>query len=147
MADTMSHKSLKFVLLTPSKKLVETETSEVCIPAYLGEMGILPSHEAAVLQLGYGVLSYVDGGERHYFAIEAGVAEVCDNVVTVLADCAEPASAVDAERARKSLVRAQERRRGLTAAELVDMERADKAEARANARLDALARLSISDRK
>jgi F-type H+-transporting ATPase subunit epsilon len=147
MADTTSQRSLKFVLLTPSKKLVDSEASEVCVPAYLGDMGVLPGHAPMVVQLGFGVLSYVRGGERQFFAVESGVAEIRDNVVTVLADCAEPAASVDVDRARKALTRAQERRRGGTAAEQVDMERADKAEARAQARLDAAARLSLTVRK
>ncbi len=145
MADMTSVHKMKLVLLTPSKKLFEVETSELCLPAQNGDMGVLPAHEPYVAQLGYGVLTYVAEGKTHHFAVEAGIAEIKENVVTVLADSAEEASTVDLDRARKALARAQDRRRGVTSG--IDMTRAEKAEYRATARIDAAMRLNFMKQK
>jgi F-type H+-transporting ATPase subunit epsilon len=145
MADTTSGSKIKLVLLTPVKKMFEVETSELCLPACGGELGVLPGHESYVAQLGYGVLTYVLDGKTFYYAVEAGMAEISNNVVTVLADSAEEAASIDLERAQKALARAQERRKGISAE--VDMIRAEKAEHRAMARIDAAMLYSLLKKK
>ncbi len=145
MSDVSSAQKIKFVLLTPSKKLFEGEATELCLPAFKGALGVLPNHESYVTQLGYGVLTCAVQGKVHYFAVESGMAEINNNVVTVLADSAEEASAIDLERAQKALARAQERRKGLT--EGIDMTRAEKAEYRAMARVDAATLMNLVKQK
>lgn len=145
MSEVTSSRNIKLVLLTPTKKLFEVETSELSLPALNGEMGVLPNHESYMAQLGYGVLSYVQEGKTYYFAVEAGMVEVANNVVTVLADSAEEAATIDIERARKALARAQDRRKGINSG--IDMTRAERAEYRAMARIDAAMRLSLMKQK
>jgi F-type H+-transporting ATPase subunit epsilon len=143
MADSKTARPITLQLLTPTRKILETTVSEVSIPGYHGEVGVLPSHAAFVCQLGFGVLSFLSAGTTQLYAVEGGVAEIRDDVVTVLADGAEEAAQIDAERARKALGRAQERLKGTAGRESVDIDRASRAEARALARLEARARLEL----
>jgi len=64
----------------------------VTAPAAWGQIGILPDHAALVTTLDAGELSYKQDGRTGRFQIGAGVAEVRDNVVTVLAESAVVAS-------------------------------------------------------
>ena len=49
----------KLNLLTPERKAVyDQEITEVTVPAYSGEITILPGHAALITTLGTGVLKY-----------------------------------------------------------------------------------------
>ncbi len=82
---------LRLRIATPERELADVEVREVTAPGALGEIGILPDHAALVTALDPGVLSYRQNGTVVRLAIGGGFAEVRDNVVTVLADSAEPA--------------------------------------------------------
>jgi F-type H+-transporting ATPase subunit epsilon len=62
----------------------------VTAPGVYGEIGVLPDHAALVTMLDAGTLSYKDGARTVRLAIGGGLAEVRDNVMTVLADSAAP---------------------------------------------------------
>ena len=72
--------------------MVDGDVRELTAPGAYGEIGILPDHAALVTTLEPGVLSYRQDGGVVRLAIGGGFAEVRDNVVTVLADSAEPAA-------------------------------------------------------
>ena len=74
---------------SPERELVDTDVSEVTAPGAYGEIGVLPDHAALVTALEAGTLSYKEGAKVTRIAITGGVAEVRDNVMTVLADGAE----------------------------------------------------------
>jgi len=69
--------------------------------------------------------------------VSGGFLEVSDNRASVLADSAEPATAIDRERAAAAMKRAEERLRGAAApgADAVDRDRATRALDRAKNRL------------
>jgi F-type H+-transporting ATPase subunit epsilon len=77
---------------TPEREVVDGDVREVTAPGVYGEIGVLPDHAALVTTLEPGVLTYRrdDGVVR--LTIDGGFAEVRDNVMTVLADSAEPAA-------------------------------------------------------
>ena len=106
MADTLTGE-VKLVVLTPTRKLVEVVCDEVYFPSTLGRLGILPGHAALVCQIGTGVLFHSKGGITTFMSVSGGVADVHDNVVTLLVDIAEDATAIDVARAEKALARAQ----------------------------------------
>ena len=56
-----------------------------------------------------GEVGYKQGNERFYLAVSGGYAEVLDNVVTLLADAAEFAREINAERAQGARERAEKR--------------------------------------
>ena len=100
--------SLKLVVVTPEKKVVDTDTDQVELPGQLGYLGILPGHAPLISLLTTGVLSYKTGGTERSLAISAGFVEVANDTVSVLADLAEEPSEIHAAAAEKDLSRAEE---------------------------------------
>jgi len=99
---------LKLVVVTPEKKVVDTDTEQVEVPGELGYLGILPGHAPLISLLKTGVLSYgVAGGEKS-LAISTGFVEVVGDAVSVLADVAEEPGEVDVAAAEKERARAEE---------------------------------------
>ena len=130
---------LRLVVLSPSKRLVDTTAEEIYFPSAYGVLGILPGHALLVCQLGTGILHYDKNKSTAFMTISGGVAEVRDNTVTLLVDVAEDASNIDVGRAEKALQRARELLGGGSVA-TVDMDRAAAAESRAVARIEAATR-------
>jgi F-type H+-transporting ATPase subunit epsilon len=93
-------------IVTPEKKIIEKqEMEEVFVPAYRGELDILPGHAPLVSTLTEGVLKYrlKDQSELKAVAISWGYVEVTPQGVNILAETAEAKSEIDLERAKKSL--------------------------------------------
>ncbi len=100
---------LLLTILTPEKPvLTDKPVDFVAIPAFGGEMGVLPGHASFVVQLKEGVLKYKDEHRREMFAVLNGFAEVHADKVLILAEAAEFAKEVDEERARQAYQKAKE---------------------------------------
>jgi len=91
---------LKLEIVTPEKKVIDTEADSVTIPTASGEAGILPNHAPMISALKPGILSYSNRGTNERLAIGGGFVEVKSDRVSVLADSAETADQIDAEAAR-----------------------------------------------
>jgi F-type H+-transporting ATPase subunit epsilon len=106
--------TLKFEMATPERALPEREADIVVLPAFDGEMGVLPGHEPFLVQLKAGELRAAFGRQTQTYSISGGFAEILDNTVRVFAETAEMASEIDEERARLGLekARAALRRKG-----------------------------------
>lgn len=100
--------ALKLIVVTPEKKVVETDTESVEMPGELGYLGILPGHAPLISLLKTGVLKYRDGRGEKTLAISAGFVEVSNDTVSVLADLAEEPSEIDRARAEKDRAEAEE---------------------------------------
>jgi F-type H+-transporting ATPase subunit epsilon len=81
----------------------------VVIPGYDGYFGVLPGHTPLLAVLQVGELWYRQGHEKHYVAIAFGFAEVLPDRVTILAQIAEKADEIDIGRAEAAKKRAEER--------------------------------------
>jgi len=103
--------ALQLVVVTPERKVVETETEEVQLPGSEGYLGILPGHTALITLLKAGVLSYKGGGRSGALAVSSGFAEIVDDRVSVLADSAQGAGEIDAAAAERDRVQAEEEMR------------------------------------
>lgn len=117
---------MRLLLVTPERQLIDADVEEVYAPGVLGQFGVLPEHVNFLTALGTGELRYRTKGVDHYVAVSGGILEVLDDVVTVLADTAEPAEEIDAERARvaeERLKHALERTAG-DAPEVADLQAA-----------------------
>src|SRR6266481_687755 len=108
--------SFRLRIVTPARQLLDEDVEEVTAPGAAGEFGVLPDHIAFLTVLAPGRLIYKCSGKRHVLAIFGGYAEVADNVMTVLADGAEPVSEIDAQRAERELRDAESKLAGLDAA-------------------------------
>jgi F-type H+-transporting ATPase subunit epsilon len=100
--------SLHLTVVTPERKVVETEAEEVQLPGSEGYLGILPGHTPLITLLKTGVLSYRVAGRSGAFAVSAGFAEISNDRVSVLADSAESPSEIDAAAAQNERARAEE---------------------------------------
>ena len=81
---------LRLRVYSPEHEVLDADVVEVTAPGAYGEIGVLPDHAALVTTLEPGVLTYKDGGRAGRIRISGGFAEVRDNVMTVLADSAQP---------------------------------------------------------
>jgi len=121
-------------IVTPEKKVVETQAEEVQIPGKNGYLGILPGHAPLITELAVGEITYREHSNEQRLAVAWGFAEVLPQKVTILAETAERPSEIDVERARKAKERAEQR---LASGDTnVDVERALDSLQRAQARLE-----------
>jgi F-type H+-transporting ATPase subunit epsilon len=94
---------LKLEIVTPERKIVDTEADSVTIPTASGETGILPNHAPLISALKPGILAYTSRGTTEKIAIAGGFVEVNRDKVSVLADAAQTAGEIDAAAARADL--------------------------------------------
>jgi F-type H+-transporting ATPase subunit epsilon len=94
--------SFKFELVTPERRVVQATVVAAQIPASEGYIGVLPGHAPLLGAMGMGELSYRDAQGTHYAAVFGGYVEVLAGRVIVLAETAERAEEISADRARAS---------------------------------------------
>jgi F-type H+-transporting ATPase subunit epsilon len=93
-------------LVTPEKKLVtDLEIDEVLVPAYRGQLDILPGHAPLMTTLSTGLLKYrpKGGGQQITVVVSWGYCEVHPDGVVVLAEVAESLEEIDRARAEEEL--------------------------------------------
>lgn len=100
---------LQLRVVTPRRQVLDETVTEVTAPGTLGEFGVLPDHATFLGSLESGRLSYRDQRGLRHLAIRGGFAEVSNNVMTVLADAAEPAEEISAAQASTDLADAEAR--------------------------------------
>lgn len=102
----------KLNVLTPERKAVfDQEIMEVTVPAYSGEMTILPGHSPLMTTLGTGILKYkVKGQDKTFKALLSwGYCEVTPSAVNVLAEFMQTPEEVIVENAQKDLIAAEKK--------------------------------------
>lgn len=82
----MATNTFNLEILTPLKRLVRKQVSEVVLPAHDGQVGILDQHEDFVGLLGTGALKYVSNGNDEWCLVSQGAFAVQDGNVKVLAE-------------------------------------------------------------
>jgi len=87
----------KLFFATPGKKVVaDAELEEITLPAFSGELHILPGHAPLMTTLEAGQLKYrLQNGETDQLAISWGYCQISSDGVTVLAETAVHAQEVD----------------------------------------------------
>lgn len=102
---------LKLTLVTPEKTVVkDVELVEITLPAYAGELNILPGHTALMTVLKAGRLSYkLANGESADHVIAWGYCQVTENTVLVLAESLKEKAEINIEDLNKSLKAADQR--------------------------------------
>lgn len=102
-------KTLKLNLITPQKQLLtDLEVESVVLPAFKGELGVLPGHIPLMVQLGFGSLRYKQAGKEEEFAVLGGFAEILNESVNVFAESAGLAGEINEEEERQKIKRAKE---------------------------------------
>ena len=100
---------LTLSIVTPERELVRVQVDEVELPGTEGYFGVLPGHTPLLATLSVGRLTYRIGQDWRVVAVEEGLAEVLPDLVTVLAELAEPAEDIDLPRAEAARKRAEAR--------------------------------------
>jgi F-type H+-transporting ATPase subunit epsilon len=101
---------IQLKIVTPEKVIYSGAVRRVRAPGSEGEFGVLPRHAPMLVSLAIGPLSFAEeDGKVRRMALGGGFAEVGPDQVTVLAETAEPAEAIDLARARAARDRARER--------------------------------------
>lgn len=132
----MLPEKIKLDIVAPDHLVVSETVDEVQIPGREGYLGVLPGHAPLITELMIGEVSYRQGTYTGYVAVSCGYAEVLPDHVTVLAEKAERAEAIDVQRALDSKTRAEKRLARVNDPE-IDFDRARVSLQRALSRLQA----------
>jgi len=98
-------KKIHLRILTPTGPKVERDVDMVILRTTGGDMGILPGHETYYCALDYGVFRVLNRNREGQLAVLGGVAEIQDNVLTVLTPEAQWPKDID--RAQSEAIRAE----------------------------------------
>ena len=98
---------LTLEIVTPDRPILKEQVDEVEVPGADGYFGVLPGHTPLLASLKVGELWYRKGGEKFFLSIAFGFAEVLPDRVTILARIAERAEDIDVERAEAERQRAE----------------------------------------
>src|SRR6185503_74736 len=97
-------------VVTPERKVLETDVERVEVPGLDGELGILPGHtELVSLLKPAGLLTYHIGNEVGEMALSDGFVEISADRVTVLANKATRPEDIDLARALRTKEQAEQR--------------------------------------
>jgi len=140
---------VNFELVSPDRILVAQDVDMVVVPGVEGNFGVLPGHAPLISAVRPGVIDvWLDGAVVERIFVVGGFAEVTGQRCTVLADDAQPLSALDRAEADTALAEARARlpeardaasRPESGAAEQHQLRAVERRLAIASAKLDALA--------
>ena len=75
-------------IITPDKTILKSEATEVTIPSFEGQMGILKDHIPLITFLRPGIILVQNQEEKKYF-VEEGTVEFSDNNLLILTSSAK----------------------------------------------------------
>ena len=81
-------------IISPEKTILKTQSSEVTIPSYEGEMGILKDHIPLITFLRPGIVKIKGENEKSFF-VEEGTVELQNNNLLILTSSAKEKSKMD----------------------------------------------------
>ena len=99
----MPSASVKCVVVTPERAVLDQAVDFVVLPMYDGELGVLPGRAALIGRLGCGELRTTRGGRTERYFIDGGFAQVRADVVTVLTPRALKAGELSSSAAERAL--------------------------------------------
>ena len=100
-------KKIALEIVSPERLVLKEDVDFIALPAYEGEMGVLPGHTPILAQLSIGQMRYKKGDQTETLSLSGGFAEIHPDKVEVFAETAEMAKEIDSERARLALERAK----------------------------------------
>ena len=75
-------------IISPDKSIIKTQTSEVVIPSFEGEMGILKDHIPLITFLRPGLINIKTNTDQKFF-VEEGTVEFSNNNLLILTSTAK----------------------------------------------------------
>ena len=108
----MAENKLQLSIVTPERLVLDEDVDQVNVPGVEGDLGILCDHAPVLTTMRPGRFSYELTGEKGreaiHMIVSGGYLEVTDNRVIVLAEAVEFLDEIDKERAKASLMKAEE---------------------------------------
>lgn len=95
--------SYQFEILTPGRKLINTDVSEVVFHTHDGERGVLPNHENYIGRLGTGALKLAREKKDFWFMVSSGIYQVKNGNLTLFAVQAESVEQIDKDKVQKAI--------------------------------------------
>ena len=71
-------------IISPTQSILKVEASEVVLPSFEGEMGILKDHISIISFLKPGIIKISSGNEENSFYVDDGIVEFKDNTLSIL---------------------------------------------------------------
>lgn len=102
---------IELEIVSPERRVIAEEVDEVVLPSENGYLGVRPGHAPLLCRLTIGQVSFRQGDKERVTAISGGFAEILAGRVSILAETAERASEIDADRAASAKDRAEPRSR------------------------------------
>jgi len=81
-------------IITPERLILKSEVSEVTIPSYEGQMGILKDHIPLITFLRPGLI-IIQGNEEKKYYVEEGTVEFLNNSLLILTSTAKELASLD----------------------------------------------------
>jgi F-type H+-transporting ATPase subunit epsilon len=106
-AKNVDLKKLRLRIVTPEEIKFDENVDMVIMRCTTGDMGILHGHEPRSAVLSYGALRILNGGNERRLAVFGGLAEVQNNLLTILTNLAEWPDEIDRARAELDFERAE----------------------------------------
>lgn len=91
-------KSIRLIVITPERQVLDESVDGAVIPAHDGEIGIEFDRAPLMCELGIGRLHYRQAGREHSLFIDGGFAQVLANTVVVLTPSSARPSEITQER-------------------------------------------------
>ena len=95
-------------IISPDRSIIKTETSEVVIPSFEGEMGILKDHIPLITFLRPGLINIKTNADQKFF-VEEGTVEFSNNNLLILTSTAKELSAIDQSSIQDQITEAEKK--------------------------------------
>ena len=106
-------------IITPDSSILKTDASEVVIPSYEGDMGILKDHISLITFLRPGLIKIINESEKKFF-VEEGTVEFSNNNLLILTSTAKSLDNLDKNFTDKTIKISQDK---ITNDEISDKEK------------------------
>lgn len=127
---------LTLTVVTPERAVLDgIECDVVTLPAFRGEIGVLPGHTPLITLLGIGTVVYRSGAKNGAVAVREGFAEIAGDAVRVLADQAATKESIDVNAATAEKAAGEKKRAEVVGEEQLQAVNADVAFAEARLRV------------
>ena len=107
-------------IISPDKSILKTEATEVTIPSYEGQMGILKDHIPLITFLRPGLIEIKESSGEKKFFIEDGTVEFSNNSLLILTSTARGLDTLD-QKSIESIIQNSEEK--INKAEISDKEK------------------------
>ena len=82
-------------IISPNESILKTEATEVTIPSYEGQMGILKDHIPLITFLRPGLITIKENSDKKIYFIEDGTVEFSNNSLLILTSTAKSLDSLD----------------------------------------------------